>query len=140
MDLCAVAVGFRVRVRPGLGDGVGVVCEDVRGGFVEMVMMWKSGRRRGGYWVWRRRAIFVVGVVVDEGVVFDGVGDDDCVDAGVAGCVGKGMWAGKLRMRPGLGGRVSSDGVRSLRSLRGSLVERRPRSANFLGVRSLAGL
>ena len=84
-------------------------------------------------------------VVVDEGVVFEGVGDDedaadDCVDAGVAGCVGKGMWAGKLRMRVGLGGGVSSDGVRSLRSLRGSLVERRPRSVNFFGVRSLAGL
>ena len=84
-------------------------------------------------------------VVVDEGVVFEDVGDDedaadDCVDAGVAGCVGKGMWAGKLRMRVGLGGGASSDGVRSLRSLRGSLVERRPRSVNFLGVRSLAGL
>ena len=105
--------------------------------------------------MWRRRVSLVVGVVgdgwnlvdefdrvvVDEGVVFEGVGDEvDGVDAGVAECVGKGIWAGKLRMRVGLGGGVSSDGVRSLRSLRGSLVERRPRSVNFFGVRSLAGL
>ena len=79
-------------------------------------------------------------VVGDVGDGRNLVDEFDGMDAGAAGCVGKGMWAGKLRMRPGLGGGVSSDGARSLRSLRGSLVERRPRSVNFFGVRSLAGL
>ena len=142
-DSGAAAAGFRVRAQRGLWGGVDADGRGACGGFAGMIV-WKPGRRRGGRWVWRRRASLAEGLVVDvvdDGVDFEDVGDDgDAADSGVAGCVGKGMWAGKLRMRVGLGGGVSSDGVRSLRSLRGSLVERRPRSVNFFGVRSLAGL
>ena len=130
VELVGVAAGFRVRARRGLWGGVDVDGRGVRWGFAGIIV-WKSGRRRGGCWARRRWASLVESLVVED------VGDDG---DGAAGCVGKGMWAGKLRMRPGLGGGASSGGVRSLRSLRGSLVERRPRSVNFFGVRSLAGL
>ena len=119
----AGAVGFKVRARRGFGDGVEVVCGGVRGGFL-VAIVWKPGRRRDGCWMRRKRRSLVECPVAEDVGDFEDVGaDEDGVDAGVAGCVGRGMWADKLRMRVGLGGGAASDGVRSLRRKRRSLVE-----------------
>ena len=81
VDLGAGVVGFRVRARRGLGDGVDVDGSGMRWGFAGMIV-WKPGRRRGGCWVRRRRRrrSLVEGTVVDvvdAGVDFEEMDDDE---------------------------------------------------------------